>query len=252
MLRIIPRLDIKKATVVKGIHFEGLRVVGDPLELAEAYYRGGADEILYADMVASLYGRNSLFPLVERAASNVFIPLTVEGGLASVEDIAQALRSGADKVSINTAAVARPELLKDAVVRFGSQAIVLSVQAKNRGPGHWEVFTEMGREPSGKNVLEWIRQALDLGIGEILLSSIDKDGTKSGFDLALVEAVAKIATCPLIVSGGAGSAADVAEVARIDGVDAVAVASILHYGTVTMAQLKQELASAGIDVREAA
>lgn len=252
MIRIIPRLDIKKATVVKGIHFEGLRVVGDPLELAEAYYQGGADEILYADMVASLYGRNSLFPLVERAARKVFIPLTVEGGLKSVDDIAQALRSGADKVSINTAAIANPGLLRDAVERFGSQAIVLSVQAKNRAPGHWEAFTEMGREPSGRNVLDWVKEALDHGIGEVLLSSIDKDGTRSGFDVPLIEAVAKIATCPLIVSGGAGSAKDIAEVAKIDGVDAVAVASILHYGAVTMAGLKSDLADAGVTVRAAA
>lgn len=249
MIRIIARLDVKNDTVVKGIHLEGLRVVGKPLELATRYYRDGADEIAYVDAVASLYGRNSLVDIVRASCRDVFIPMTVGGGLRTLDDVAAALRSGADKVAINTAALARPEFLREAAQTFGSQAIVLSVQAKKRPAGHWEAFAETGREPSGRDVLEWIREAVDLGVGEVLLTSIDKDGTRSGFDLPLVRAVAELCPVPLMVCGGAGTPAHVVEVARIPGVDAVVVGSILHYGKATIAEIKDALAAAGLEVR---
>ena len=247
--RVVARLDIKAPQgLVKGIHLEGFRVIGDPAEHAVRYYGQGADELVYMDAVASLYGRNSLADLVSSTAAKIFVPLTVGGGVRSVEDIQALLRAGADKVAINTAAVARPELLAEAARAFGSQCIVLSVEAKRTGPGTWEVYTDNGRERTGRDVLEWIRKACDLGVGEVLLTSVDREGTRKGMDLELVEAVAPRVNVPLVASGGAGSVADVAAAFQRRA-DAVAVASVLHYKTLTVGDLKTGLRERGLEVR---
>ena len=249
MLRIISRLDVKNETVVKGIHFEGLRVVGNPIKMATKYYQEGADEIIYVDAVASLYGRNSILDIVNKSAEKLFVPLTVGGGLRNLEDIARVLAIGADKVAINTAAIQRPEFLREAAQHFGSQCIVLSVQAKKRSKHTWEALTESGREPTGKNVLEWIQKAETLGIGEVLLTSVDQDGTKLGFDIPLIEACSTICNVPLMVGGGAGNTKDIIEISKIKGVDAVVLASSLHYDLLTLAKIKQVLFKAGISIR---
>jgi len=250
MLRIIPRLDIKNETVVKGIHFEGLRVVGSAYELPFKYYREGADELLYIDAVASLYGRNSLNDIIRKAAKRIFIPLTVGGGIRKIEDISALLCSGADKVAINTAAVNDPEFLRKAANKFGSQCIVLSVQAKRKGGNEWEAYTEAGRERSDRDVLEWIREAIILGVGEVLLTSVDKDGTKKGYDLELIKAVADICHVPLIVSGGAGRLEDMTDVCECANVDALALGSVYHYNLLTLRQTKQFLKENNHSVRE--
>ncbi|MBL0916015.1 MAG: imidazole glycerol phosphate synthase subunit HisF, partial [Sphingopyxis sp.] len=203
-VRIIPRLDIKGPNLIKGIHLEGLRVIGDPQEFSRRYYEGGADELLYVDVVASLYGRNSLHDTIRRVADNVFVPMTVAGGIRSVDDVRQILRSGADKVAVNTAAVQRPELLREIAENFGSQCMVLSVEAKQVAPGRWEAYTDNGRERSGREVVDWVKQATSLGIGEVLLTSVDREGTRKGFDIELVQAVETATNVPVIASGGMG------------------------------------------------
>ncbi|MBI5240012.1 MAG: imidazole glycerol phosphate synthase subunit HisF [Elusimicrobia bacterium] len=248
-LRVIARLDIKNNTVVKGIHLEGLRVVGRPDELADRYYSQGVDELLYVDAVASLYERNSLTEIIKAAARRVFVPMTVGGGIRKIEDITEILHSGADKVAVNTAAIRNPEFLRQAVHKFGSQCIVLSVQAKRRGPGQWEAYTETGRERTHRDAIAWIREALALGVGEVLLTSVDAEGTKKGFDLELVAAAARVCAVPLIVSGGAGSAQHLVDVLRTPGVDAVAMASVLHYGLLTIGDAKSALRGDGLEVR---
>jgi cyclase len=246
--RLIARLDIKAPNLVKGINFEGLRVIGNPAEHALRYYADGADELLYIDIVASLYGRNSLTDLVERTAAQIFVPLTVGGGIRSVEDIQKLLRAGADKVAINTAAVARPELLREAAHVFGSQCIVLSVEAKKTGPSTWEAYTDNGREKTGLNAVDWIRRAVDLGAGEVLLTSVDCEGARRGLDLELIEAVAPHISVPLIASGGAGSAEHISS-ALAARADAVAVASLLHYKQESVQSMKTKLQALGIEVR---
>jgi len=248
-IRIIPRLDIKNDTVVKGIQLEGLRVVGKPDELAYKYYKDGADELLYIDAVASLYERNSLTEIVKKAAKRIFVPLTVGGGIREMDDITAILNSGADKIAINTAGVRNPGFLKEAVKKFGSQCIVLSVQAKKRREGQWEAYTEAGREPSGRDLLEWVNEALGLGVGEVLLTSIDMDGTKKGFDMGLIDAVAKICTVPLIACGGAGRLEDILAVLNRKGVDAAGIGSALHYNTLNIAGIKAFLDKNNIKVR---
>ena len=250
--RLIARLDIKGPNVIKGIHLEGLRVVGQPGPMARRYYEEGIDEIIYMDTVASLYGRNNILPVVEEAACDIFVPLTVGGGIRTVEDIVAALRSGADKAAINTAAVARPDFIKQAAEAFGSQCIVLSIEAKRRGDGRWEVLTDNGRERTGIDVQEWVKRAEDLGAGEILVTSIDKEGTRRGFDHELFRAVRARVSIPVIGCGGAGTAADVAEAIRGDGLDAVACASLFHYDHTPIPVLKEKLAASGIAVRRLA
>jgi len=247
--RLIARLDIKGPNLVKGIHLEGLRVIGDPAERAVQYYREGIDELIYVDIVASLYGRNNLIEVVDRTASELFVPLTVGGGIRTLEDIHRLLRAGADKVSINTGAVNDPSLISRASRTYGSQCIVLSIEAKRRrdGPG-WEAYTDNGRERTGVDAVEWAQRGVSLGAGEILLTSVDAEGARKGFDLDLVDAIAPCVPVPVIVSGGAGSAADVGA-AFSHGADAVAIASMLHYGTHTVAGLKDELADLGHRVR---
>jgi cyclase len=249
-VRIIPRLDIKGPNLIKGIHLEGLRVIGDPREFSQKYYAQGADELLYVDIVASLYGRNSLHDIVARVAEDVFVPLTVAGGIRSVEDVRQMLRAGADKVAINTAAVHRPELIREAAETFGSQCIVLSIEAKRRGPGDWEAYTDNGREETGRSVVAWAQEAVSLGAGEILLTSVDQEGTRGGFDLDLVKAVSAVCPMtPLIASGGMGKLTDLGPVVQEGGATAVAIADMLHYNRETLASIKQAAFDQGLDVR---
>jgi len=202
--RLIARLDIKGPNLIKGIHLEGLRVIGSPNEYALRYYQQGADELLYMDCVASLYGRNNIGEIVRDAVKDVFVPLTVGGGIRSVNDANELLRCGADKVAINTAAVSNPELISEVARRFGSQCMVLSIEAMQVGVGKWEVFTDNGRESTGLDVIDWVKRGVDLGAGEILLTSVDREGTRKGFDIDLVQAVTQEVTVPVIASGGMG------------------------------------------------
>lgn len=237
-LRIIPRLDIKGPNLVKGIHFEGLRVLGKPERFARWYYEQGADELIYQDAVASLYGRNSLLDIVERTAKEIFIPLTVGGGLRSIEDIRQVLRAGADKVSINTAGMERPELIREAVQHFGSSTIVVSIEAIKRGDGTYEAYTDYGRESSGVDALEWAQRAEELGAGELLVTSIGQEGTGKGYDLELTRQIAEAVSIPVIALGGAGGKEHVLEVVEEGKADAVSLASILHYEFINHADAK--------------
>jgi len=229
MIRIIPRLDIKGPNVVKGVHLEGMRVLGRPELFAARYYGEGADELLYMDSVASLYGRNSLSEIVERTAEQIFVPLTVGGGLRSVEDIRGILRAGADKVSVNTAAIKEPKLIEEASEAFGSQCVVLSVEARRLPSGEYECMTDNGREKTGREVRAWVEEAVRLGAGEILLTSVDQEGTGRGFDVELTRAIAEAFEVPVIACGGAGSVDDVRQVIVEGKADAVCIASILHY-----------------------
>ena len=227
-IRVIPRLDIKKDKLIKGVHLEGLRVIGDPSEFAHSYYTQGADELIYIDAVASLYGRNQILEFTKKVAQGVFIPITVGGGIRSLSDVKDALRSGADKVAINSAAVTNPPLIKQVAKHFGSQSIVLSVEAQKTQKQQWEVLVDNGREYTGMDVLTWVKKAVDLGAGEILLTSVDKEGTQSGFDLDLIETVSHSIHVPLIASGGAGRPSDFVEAIEA-GASAAAIASCLHY-----------------------
>lgn len=248
-VRIIPRLDIKGPNVIKGIFNEGLRVVGSPRELAARYYEAGADELIYMDVVASLYQRNLDFELLKSVADQIFVPLTVGGGIRSLGDINNALRAGADKVAINTFALQHPAFLKAAARQFGSQCIVLSVEAKQNSVGGWEAYTDGGRERTGVDAITWIKQASQLGIGEVMVSSVDKEGLRKGFDLPLCQAVASATDLPLIVHGGAGTPNTVAEVLQFAKPEAVALASAFHYQDYSIKQLKQFLKAKGFFTR---
>lgn len=247
--RVIPRLDIKGPNLIKGIHLEGLRVVGDPQEHARRYYEQGADELIYMDIVASLYGRNSLREIVSRTVQDVFIPLTVGGGVRSVDDVRELLRAGADKVAINTAAVKRPELITEVSRTFGSQCMVLSIEAKRIASGRWEVFTDNGRERTGLDVVAWAKKVVSLGAGEILLTSVDQEGTRKGFDIELVKAVADACSIPVIASGGMGSVDHLIEVCQQGHADAVAIADVLHYRRLDLGGIKEGALRRGIPVR---
>lgn len=247
-VRLIARLDIKGENLIKGVHLEGLRVIGDPQEYARRFYDQGADELIYMDIVASLYGRSNLVDIVRRAARDIFVPLTVGGGIRSIEDVTNLLRAGADKVAINTAAVHRPELITEVAQKFGSQCMVLSIEAKRQGDYHWEVYTDCGRERSGLNVIDWVKRGIELGAGEVLLTSIDQEGTRKGFDLDLLEAVNKFAKVPVIISGGYGEAQHLR--AAIDsGADAVAFADALHYERTNLAELRKIATEMDVKVR---
>ncbi|MBT8585674.1 imidazole glycerol phosphate synthase subunit HisF [Polynucleobacter paneuropaeus] len=247
--RLISRLDIKGSNLIKGVHLEGLRVIGSPQEHAGRYYQQGIDELIYIDCVASLYGRNHLSDIISSAAADIFVPLTVGGGIRSVEDAAQILRVGADKVAINTAAVKRPELITEIAQHFGKQCMVLSIAAKEIRGGVWEVFTDNARESTGLNVVEWACKAAELGAGEILLTSIDCEGTRKGFDIALVKAVSEQVDIPVIASGGMGVHQHAVDVVIEGGADAVAMADILHYGRSSVGEIRTALKSAGLGVR---
>ncbi|MCA9680263.1 MAG: imidazole glycerol phosphate synthase subunit HisF [Kofleriaceae bacterium] len=249
--RIIPCLDVKDGRVVKGINFVQLRDAGDPVEQARAYDAQGADEICFLDISASPEGRSTLLDVVAHTADCVFAPLTVGGGVRTVDDVRRLLEAGADKVSINTAAIRNPDLIADAAARFGVQAIVVAVDARRRGttPETWEVFSHGGRTPEGLDAIDWCRKVCELGAGEILLTSMDRDGTGHGYDLELVRTVADAVTVPVVASGGVGELADLAAGLTEGGADAVLAASIFHYGQHTIAEAKEFLASRGIPVR---
>ena len=248
-IRLIARLDVKGENLIKGIHLEGLRVIGSPNEHALRYYLQGIDELIYMDCVASLYGRNHLSGMIKAAAQDIFVPLTIGGGIRSVADANDVLRSGADKIAINTAAVANPKLISDIAERFGSQCMVLSIEAKQVGSQKWEVFTNNGRERSGLDVIDWVSKGVELGAGEILLTSIDKEGTRKGFDVDLVKAVTEIVSVPVIASGGMGSIGDLLAVVRDGGADAVAMADILHYKRAQITDIRKSAENAGLKVR---
>lgn len=245
MIRLIPRLDIKGPNLVKGIHLEGLRVLGKPEQFARYYYEQGADELIYMDVVASLYQRNSLLDIVARTSREIFIPLTVGGGLRSINDIREVLRAGADKVSLNTAAIAQPELIREAARAFGSSTIVISIEAIKLAEGRYEAFTDNGRQATGVDVFEWAKRAEALGAGEILLTSIDREGTGKGYDVELTRRVADSVSIPVIACGGAGLPEHVRHVVREGHADAVSLASILHYGVLQQERTTEDFSKEG-------
>ena len=251
-IRLIGRLDIKGPNLIKGIQLEGLRVIGDPNQFALSYYRQGIDELLYIDAVASLYGRNSLLEVVECTTHDIFVPVTVGGGIRSIDDIHHLLRAGADKVAINTAAIARPNLIAEAAAAFGSQCIVVSIAAKRRPEGGWEAYVEGGRERTGVEAVSWAEEAVRLGAGELLITSVDREGGQRGYDVDLVRAIAEHSPVPVIASGGAGNADHLIDVIRSGKADAVAVATVLHFGKSTVVELKRALSEQDIPVRDAA
>ncbi|MBI5436691.1 MAG: imidazole glycerol phosphate synthase subunit HisF [Nitrosomonadales bacterium] len=247
--RIIPCLDVTAGRVVKGVSFVELRDAGDPVEIARRYDEQGADELTFLDITASSDDRGILFRIIEQVAEQVFIPLTVGGGVRQVEDVRNLLNAGADKVSINTSAVLNPQLVADAAGRYGSQCIVVAIDAKQDVPGRWEVFTHGGRKATGLDAVAWAKNMQALGAGEILLTSMDRDGTRSGFDLALTRAVTDALEIPVIASGGVGNLQHLVDGVKLGGADAVLAASIFHYGEYTVQQAKQYMAQQGIEVR---
>ena len=247
--RIIPCLDVKQGRVVKGIGFVNLQDAGDPVELAAFYDREGADEVVFLDITASHENRKTVIELASRTAEKVFIPYTIGGGIGSIEDIRQILRQGADKVSINTFAVNNPDFIRKAARVFGSQCMVVAVDAKRKSNGSWEVYTHGGRKPTGMDAVDWAREVEKLGAGEILLTSMDKDGTKDGYDIPLTAAVSSAVNIPVIASGGAGKLEHLRDAIIEGNADAVLVASIFHYGKYTIKEAKQYLKSQGINIR---
>ena len=247
-LRVIPCLDVKDGRVVKGVNFLELRDAGDPVEQAVVYDSAGADELCFLDITASHENRDTILDVVARTAARVFLPLTVGGGIRSVEDMRRLLLAGADKCSINSAAVARPELVAEGARKFGSQCVVVAIDAKQSGPGTWEVFTHGGRRGTGIDVLDWSRRVVEMGAGEILLTSMDRDGTGKGFDLELLRAVCGAVRVPVIASGGVGTLDHFVEGAQA-GATGLLAASVFHFGTFSIAQVKDALAAAGLPVR---
>ncbi len=247
--RIIPCLDVTAGRVVKGVSFVELRDAGDPIEIARRYDEQGADELTFLDITATSDDRGILFHIIEEVAKQVFIPLTVGGGVRQVEDVRNLLNAGADKISINTSAVVNPQLVADASARYGSQCIVVAIDAKQVAPGRWEVFTHGGRKATGLDAIEWATKMQSLGAGEILLTSMDRDGSKIGFDLALTRAVSDALEIPVIASGGVGNLQHMVDGVKQGGADAVLAASIFHYGEYTVQQAKQFMQQQGIEVR---
>lgn len=249
-IRIIARLDIKTEHLVKGVHLDGVKKLGRPNEFARKYYNEGIDEIIYMDIVASLYNRNSLLPIIEQASADIFIPMTVGGGIRSVENARAALHSGADKVAVNTAAIKNPGLISSIADEFGSQCMVASIEAKQTGPGSWEAYYDNGREKTGIGVLEWAKECERRGAGEILLTSVDREGAGKGMDVELIAHVCDAVRVPVIASGGVGAIDHMKEVIVRTQVSGVAVAKILHYGETTVAAVKEALRQvSGVEVR---
>ena len=247
--RLIPCLDVKDGRVVKGVNFVDLRDAGDPVEAARAYDAAGADELCFLDITASHEERAIIFDVVARTAEQCFMPLTVGGGVRSVEDVRKLLLAGADKVSINTAAVERPELVREAAEKFGDQCIVVAIDAKEVAPGKWEIFTHGGRNPTGISAVDFARQVTSLGAGEILLTSMDRDGSKAGYNIPLTRAVADAVTIPVIASGGVGTLEDLVAGVKEGHASAVLAASIFHFGTYSIGEAKAHMAAAGIPMR---
>lgn len=247
--RIIPCLDVKDGRVVKGVNFVNLTDVGDPVDSARAYYQAGCDELVFLDITATSDNRETTVEMVRHVADQVFIPFTVGGGIRSVEDMNKMLKAGADKVAVNSSAVAHPQLIADCAEKFGSQCVVVAIDAKKQADGTWHVYVAGGRKDTGKDLIEWAKEAVGLGAGEILLTSMDKDGTKSGFDLNMLNAVAEVVDVPIIASGGAGNIAHMVEVFEKTPATGALAASIFHYGEVAIADTKKAMADAGIEVR---
>ena len=247
--RIIPCLDVKEGRVVKGTNFVGLRDAGDPVERAAAYDLEGADELVFLDITATFEERKAMLDVIKKTAGQVFMPLTVGGGISSVEDIRKALRAGADKTSLNSAAVKNPQLIAEGAKLFGSQCIVLAIDARRVGDHKWEVYVQGGRKPTGLDAVEWAKQGVALGAGEILLTSMDADGTKNGYDVELTKAITSAVNVPVIASGGAGKLEDFYEVLVEGGADAVLAASLFHYKELSITEVKRYLRDRGIEVR---
>lgn len=248
-IRIIPRLDVKNENVIKSINLEGLRVVGNPAELAFKYYCDGADELLYVDAVASLYGRNNLKEIVYNASKDIFIPITVIGGIRSLEDFNELLLVGADKVGLNTAAIDNPNLIIELANKFGSQSVVLSVEAKKVNDNHWEVMTHNGREKTGKSVIEWIEECTKKGVGEIVVTSIDQEGTRMGFDKNLMKKASEKVNVPIIASGGMGSIQHSVELIENSSISGFSMADILHYNRMSVSEIRNDLVNKKFNVR---
>jgi cyclase len=247
-IRLVARLDVKGGNLIKGVHLEGLRVIGLPEVFAKQYYEQGVDELIYMDIVASLYGRSNLIDIVRRTANDVFVPMTVGGGVRTVDDVGNLLRAGADKIAINTGAVRRPELITEVARKFGSQCMVLSIEAKRHGKGKWEILTDCGREKSGLDALEWAALGVSLGAGEVLVTSIDQEGTRKGFDNELTLEISRLVNVPVIASGGYGQVEHLDEVVQA-GADAIAFADALHYGRTSIPELRQYAKEQGFLVR---
>ena len=239
--RIIARLDIKNSNLIKSINLEGLKIVGNPHDFSTRYYEEGIDELLLIDCVATLYGRNNLFEIIKNISKDVFIPITVGGGIRSLDDVKKILQSGADKVAINTAAVKKPDFISKVANSIGSQSLVLSIEAKKKANNKWEDYTSNGRDPSKIDVVEWINQASELGAGEILLTSIDQEGTRKGFDLDLVKEVSEITDIPIIISGGLGKKEHLLNLNELGSLDAIAIADALHYKRISVQESKKTL-----------
>ena len=247
--RIIPCLDVKDGRVVKGVNFVNLTDVGDPVDAAKAYYEAGCDELVFLDITATHEERDTTVDMVRRVAEQVFVPFTVGGGIRSVEDMNKMLKAGADKVSVNSSAVANPQLIADCAEKFGNQCVVVAIDAKKVEDGSWHVFVAGGRKDTGIDLLDWAKKVVSLGAGEILLTSMDKDGTKSGFDIEMLNAVANVVTVPIIASGGAGNSQHILEVFEQTPATGALAASIFHYGEVSIADTKQAMRQSGIEVR---
>lgn len=249
-IRVIGRLDVKTNFLVKGIHLEGLRKLGPPNDFSTRYYQQGIDELLYVDIVASLYERNSLIPVIKEASDNIFIPLTVTGGIRSLENAKEALHSGADKVGVNTASIKSPELISEIADSYGSQCMVSSIEAKRTPSGKWEAYYDNGREKTGIDALEWAVEVEKLGAGELLVTSVDQEGTGKGMDVELIQKVCDRVNIPVIASGGAGSLSDVEDVVKKTGLSGLALANVLHYEKLNIQEIKDHLRSlSGIEVR---
>ena len=251
-IRLIPRLDIKGPNLIKGIHLEGLRVIGNPNFFARKYYEDGADELIYMDSVASLYRRNSLSELVKESAKGIFIPMTVGGGIRSSSDVEKLLRCGADKVAINTAAVKDPTIINELSRDFGSQCVVISIEAKKIGQDKWELLTDNGRERTGRDVLEWVAEVVQRGAGEILLTSVDMEGTRKGYDTVLISKVVGVSPIPVIASGGMGTIDHALDCITKSNVNAISMADILHYERLKISEIRNKLSDTGLPVRKVA
>lgn len=249
-IRLISRLDVKGANLIKGVHLDGLRVIGNPNEHAINYYQDGADEIIYIDIVASLYGRNKLLDIVKQTSGNVFVPMTVGGGIRSIKDVEELLLAGADKIAINTAALKDSKLISEVAKNFGSQCMVISIEAKKRDTNSWEALAESGREKTDIDVLEWAKKVEDMGAGEILLTSIDKEGTMKGFDIQLTSKVSSSVSIPVIASGGYGEISHLIEVVNNGNADAIAIAGALHYKKDNLKNIRNDALSNNINLRK--